>query len=292
MTERSNHVISSALLLLFFLASIAVITSPRIQDNHGLMLATAFQFPHPPQTNNNRFSMKLFAKRRKREQEDKDIDMFNQWYERVDKDASPDDVFWDEMERQRAMKRESSPLESSADRDRDRDRDRDIASLLPYVSASPSSSGSSISGSAASSSGSGGGGVLVGGGAVSTAATAFAAPSSFGARKATAAVSQNPEALLQSFAYAAVKNNFLGDDYFDWDSGSSPDDVYDDGAGEPMEEDEEMELQRKALDQQLDELLSFPEDELRRYDDDEIWDMWAAKDDEYQQEDQLIDQDG
>ncbi len=52
--------------------------------------------------NTNLFSnTKLYAKRRKNE---KPEDIFNnQWYEKVDSSATPDDVFWSEMERQKSI---------------------------------------------------------------------------------------------------------------------------------------------------------------------------------------------
>lgn len=45
----------------------------------------------------------LHAKRNKRAQARQDEADLNRWYESVDADASPDDVFWEEMERQRLL---------------------------------------------------------------------------------------------------------------------------------------------------------------------------------------------
>jgi xanthine phosphoribosyltransferase len=45
----------------------------------------------------------LHAKRNKRAQAKQDEADLNRWYESVDADASPDDVFWEEMERQRLL---------------------------------------------------------------------------------------------------------------------------------------------------------------------------------------------
>jgi len=57
----------------------------------------------------------LRAKRRnKNEQARQDIEQFNRWYDRVDDDATPDNVFWDEMERQRMLTNPSSSSSSSA----------------------------------------------------------------------------------------------------------------------------------------------------------------------------------
>ena len=45
----------------------------------------------------------LYAKRNKRQQSRQDAEDLNRWYESVDADANPDDVFWEEMERQRLL---------------------------------------------------------------------------------------------------------------------------------------------------------------------------------------------
>ena len=47
--------------------------------------------------------MQLSAKRNKRAQSKQDEADLNRWYDKVDSDASPDDVFWEEMERQRLL---------------------------------------------------------------------------------------------------------------------------------------------------------------------------------------------
>ena len=59
----------------------------------------------------------LFAKRNKKAQSREDAEDLNRWYDSVDADASPDDVFWEEMERQRLLSQVgSSPssLESTS----------------------------------------------------------------------------------------------------------------------------------------------------------------------------------
>ena len=45
----------------------------------------------------------LHAKRNKRAQARQDEADLNRWYESVDTDKSPDDIFWEEMERQRLL---------------------------------------------------------------------------------------------------------------------------------------------------------------------------------------------
>ena len=45
----------------------------------------------------------LFGKRNKRQQAKEDMDDVNRWYDAVKSDATPDGVFWEEMERQRMM---------------------------------------------------------------------------------------------------------------------------------------------------------------------------------------------
>eukprot|EP00527_Entomoneis_sp_CCMP2396_P009474 CAMPEP_0198139252 /NCGR_PEP_ID=MMETSP1443-20131203/2596_1 /TAXON_ID=186043 /ORGANISM="Entomoneis sp., Strain CCMP2396" /LENGTH=729 /DNA_ID=CAMNT_0043801335 /DNA_START=252 /DNA_END=2441 /DNA_ORIENTATION=+ len=57
----------------------------------------------------------LHAKRNKKVQPKQDEDDPNRWYDSVDENASPDDVFWEEMERQRLLaKVGESPSSSSA----------------------------------------------------------------------------------------------------------------------------------------------------------------------------------
>ena len=58
-------------------------------------------FVHLPPTSSRRAHYALlFAKRKKNQ---RDTDDFNRWYEDVDDNASPDDVFWEEMQRQRSL---------------------------------------------------------------------------------------------------------------------------------------------------------------------------------------------
>ena len=55
----------------------------------------------------------LEAKRNKRAQARQDEADLNRWYETVDADASPDDVFWEEMERQRLLSKSGSSSSGS-----------------------------------------------------------------------------------------------------------------------------------------------------------------------------------
>jgi xanthine phosphoribosyltransferase len=54
----------------------------------------------------------LFAKRNKRQTSRQDADDLDRWYEQVDSTATPDDVFWQEMERQKLLAQVGSETKS------------------------------------------------------------------------------------------------------------------------------------------------------------------------------------
>ena len=164
-------------------------------------------------------TMNLWAKKRKRAQEAQDMQLFNQWYDRVDKDATPDDVFWDEMERQKRRDEGSS----GAPR----------AGVLPYGP------------------GNDGGSNIVASSTQPTPAPSFTVESSN---------SMSVDAVLQSLAYASTSTDAFDDDS-DWG---------DDG---DIDDDKEMELERKLLDEELDRLLA---DDSAFEDEEQIWDRWAG----------------
>jgi xanthine phosphoribosyltransferase len=56
-------------------------------------------------------NLALEAKRNKRAQSRQDEADLNRWYESVDADASPDDVFWEEMERQRLLSKSGGSVD-------------------------------------------------------------------------------------------------------------------------------------------------------------------------------------
>jgi len=56
----------------------------------------------------------LLAKRKRKQQQNADEDDLNRWYESVNANASPDDIFWEEMERQRLLSQISSSSSSSS----------------------------------------------------------------------------------------------------------------------------------------------------------------------------------
>ena len=64
--------------------------------------ATAFSFHHASQSSHRTSLSLLFAKRNKNKLS-ADIQDLNRWYDNVDGDATPDNVFWEEMERQRLL---------------------------------------------------------------------------------------------------------------------------------------------------------------------------------------------
>lgn len=85
-----------AVLVLVALSSLSL----RRQPAHSTVSAWT-----SPSLLTNRFSSALYAKRKRNRGVDDDL---NRWYDNVDADASPDDVFWEEMERQRLLSRISS----------------------------------------------------------------------------------------------------------------------------------------------------------------------------------------
>jgi len=76
--------------------------------------------------------------------------------------------------------------------------------------------------------------------------------------------SQNAEAVLASFASAAVSNNFLGDEWLGDDNDVELDD-------------EELEMQRKILDEQIDDWLNNDDSQDPANEENEIWDYWASE---------------
>ena len=73
-------------------------------------------------------SSALHAKRNKRAQAKQDEADLNRWYESVDENASPDDVFWEEMERQRLLSKSGSSVNSNMA--------EDGSGMNPYASVS------------------------------------------------------------------------------------------------------------------------------------------------------------
>lgn len=206
----------------------------------------------------NKITWLLQAKRRKRDSQDDSEDVFTNWYERVDKSATPDNVFWDEMARQqRAIAADQQQQQTSS-----------------KVGSDEGINGNTMNGGFSPPSAGGG-----------------RSPSPTTSTSSTASTTQNPEAVLQSFAYAARSNNFLGDtisssaNEYTWDYDTTDDEDEDGGDGDDViktineEEEAEMELQRQLLDKELDYLLSLPKEELQGdADEDEIWDLWANRD--------------
>jgi xanthine phosphoribosyltransferase len=66
------------------------------------LLATAFVV-QPPSTAIKTSSTLLFVKKTKKQQARQDLEDLNKWYDNVKSDATPDDVFWEETDRQRLL---------------------------------------------------------------------------------------------------------------------------------------------------------------------------------------------
>ena len=134
----------------------------------------------------------LCAKRRnKNEQSRQDIDQFNRWYDRVGEDATPDNVFWDEMERQRTLSNPTTLSSNSA-----------ASSVV-----TPSSSTSSLSSSSPSSPD-----------ILDKYPGIFTTPN-MGNNKADIpgiAEERSVEATLASFAQFMVSDNWLDEKYLEW----------------------------------------------------------------------------
>ena len=179
--------------------------------------------------------MTFHAKKRKNQ---RDIDTFNNWYDKVDTDATPDDIFWEEMERQKLLTNNDNSNEIRSKNS----EEFNIISSLDQLS-----------------SGGAGRGMKVG-------------------KREEIMEQKNMEAMLNSFWYAMVPDNFLGDNFNNL--------IYDDGesveytGGNDINLDEE----NKMLDQQLDEMT----EDMNDYDKkssmflstfEEPWDSWGQQDD-------------
>jgi len=150
----------------------------------------------------------LNAKRRKNE---KTEDMLNNaWYDKVDSDATPDDVFWNEMERQRAIAGIEAPVGPMED-------------PLSALSSNIGQSQSAQTDSPKKGSGTSKWAALDGaGGVASTTATSTtmtsAAAGAFPGNVPTArtlAEEKSSDAVLASFSAFAVNDNWLDEEYIE-----------------------------------------------------------------------------
>mmetsp|Transcript_51096 Transcript_51096/g.123337 ORF Transcript_51096/g.123337 Transcript_51096/m.123337 type:complete len:975 (-) Transcript_51096:1262-4186(-) len=83
----------------------------------ALWLTSSLQFPSSCKMEKMTTTMMLARRNKNRRSGTDDEDDLNRWYDEVDKDATPDEVFWEEMERQRLLfnNDESSTSTSSSD---------------------------------------------------------------------------------------------------------------------------------------------------------------------------------
>jgi len=117
----------------------------------------------------------LSAKKRKNQ---RDLDTFNNWYDEVDNDATPDDVFWEEMERQK------------------------LSTNVPGIDASPKNDEFNVVSS------------------LGQVASKSAGRGSKVGKREEIIEQKNTESVLNSFTYAMVDDNFLGDhDFLMYDDG-------------------------------------------------------------------------
>ncbi len=120
------------------------------------------------------------AKRKKNTQSKQDMEQFNSWYDKVDDDATPDDIFWEEMERQRNL--------SDADREVPLDAVGAIGNSGTTAVSSPPSLGSNQPAS-------------------------FPTPPTTRMPDLTIAEEKNADAILASFAGFMVSDNWLDERY-------------------------------------------------------------------------------
>jgi hypothetical protein len=73
---------------------------------------TPYSFSLPSLQINHRNLSNLSARRKRDRDSDKDPSEMNSWYDAVDADATPDDVFWGEMERQRSVNMPPSDIDN------------------------------------------------------------------------------------------------------------------------------------------------------------------------------------
>ncbi|KAL7566168.1 hypothetical protein ACA910_011243 [Epithemia clementina (nom. ined.)] len=204
----------------------------------------------------------LNAKRNKRAQSKQDEADLNRWYDAVDADASPDDVFWEEMERQRLLAKvgeSSSSFSSSSSNILDGPRGSSSGSV--YGTSSSSSTGPPSYQSLAK----------------TNSLLAMAAMNGQTQRSA--------EATLSEYAAFACADNWL-DEELAW---MMNDDLYD------FNEDDE---HVKSLDEQLDEWEALEDSDALHRDGDDIddeevnawmqsdepWDHWGEAQNQQQQQ--------
>ena len=171
---------------------------------------------HHPKNRHQQCSSALYlAKRKKNVQSKQDMEQFNSWYDKVDDDATPDDIFWEEMERQRNLS------------DTDREVPLDVVGAIGTPAAPNMGSNQPTSSSSSSSS-------------------SFPTPPTTRMPDLTIAEEKNADAILSSFASFMVSDNWLDERYFlqkdsdddQWDDLEEQDRILDEQINELQNEEE------------------------------------------------------
>jgi len=199
--------------------------------------------------------LEMAKKKNKNQQAQQDLDNFNNWYDKVDEDATPDEVFWEHMERQKLYSQTS-----------DQKKEFNIVDKMNALNdlSSPSSSSASPSQNNnmnnMNSQPNG-----------SSSASSYS--NNISQEKAT-------DATLSSYAYAMVSDNFLDEDYLSFYEDANEVNGFD-------EEDIDLEEQNRQIDEEYASLFGEDSGDGEAKDKpkkvpsfsiyQETWDAWAQK---------------
>lgn len=210
----------------------------------------------PPSQYCSRNTIPLSAKRNKKQTSKQDQEDLDRWYQEVDKDASPDSVFWEEMERQRLLSEVgSSPgMVSSSDKKQQQSQLSPSSTRLAATTAAPTSG--SIRG-------------------ISSRQSLSKTNSGLAMAAMNGQTQKSVEATLSEYSHFACPDNWLNEELV-WMMQSEKDSMYEEDV--------------KSLDDQLDE-WERQEDGDDDYDEDDDdawlssddpWDHWGKTEEEYQ----------
>jgi len=189
----------------------------------------------------------LYAKKKKNQ---RDTDTFNNWYDKVDQDATPDDIFWEEMERQKLYSNQNNDESSSSSMGMSSSSIPSMKEEFNVVSS------------------------------LEQISTGAGRGQKVGLREEIME-QKSMEAVLKSFDYAMCDDNFLGDqDHL----------MYDDGGYVSEENDVDIDEENRRLDEQYeglengedddDDLMDYSKSSMFLSSFDEPWDTWGEEDDD------------
>lgn len=228
------------------------------------------------------FVSSLSAKRKRKQQQNADEDDLNRWYESVNANASPDDIFWEEMERQRLLSQISSSASSSSSSSLE-------SSLSGGGGGLSSSSSSSLQSSMMTSD-------------ASSLSSPLSSPSSTGSSYYYTAYPSSPassrpqksaeidaqrsaEATLAEYAAYAVSDNWLdeelvyvmstGQDEFNDDDGDDYNNNYNNRRHDPRSIDDELDAWEAEDNDDEEEEDDHDDSDRSWMQSDEPWDQWG-----------------